>query len=74
MGLGGFFLTTLLLQPPGPAIANCRMLQWKRKGRKCGLQPPRPQMSPAPLMLMEITKSHLLSSEAVGEAGEEGLL
>lgn len=44
----GFFFTTLLLHPPSPPIANCRMLPRKRKGRRCGLQPPRPQ-SAAPL-------------------------
>lgn len=69
-GLGLFFATLLL---PGPAVANCHMLQRKRKGRKCGLQPPRPQTSPTPLLLMEVTKPHLLPSAVVGVAGEEGL-
>lgn len=66
-----FFFTTLLLQPLVPHIANCHMLQQKRKGRKSGPRPPRPQTSPTSLMLMEMMKSHLLSSEAVGEAGKD---
>lgn len=70
VGFGAFFFTPLL--PPGPPVANCHMLQRKRKERKCGLQPPCPQTSPAPLVLMEVTEPHLLPSEAVGVAGEEG--
>lgn len=67
--VGCFFFTSLLLQPLRSSHCKLSHAPAEKKGEEIWVPS---QTSPTSLMLMEMTKSHLLSSEAVGEAGEEG--